>query len=101
MGERHRQGVRVDDLDVRASRERGAEVLDARGIELDRDHAAGPVGEGGCQPAGAGADLDDEVARADARLVDELGGEAGAAEEMLSVRPAAAGTRRASLRAHG
>ena len=59
------------------------------------------VGERGRQPAGAGADLHDEVVRGDARLVDELDGEAGAAEEMLSVRPAAAGTRRASLRAHG
>ena len=77
--------VRAGDLHVRSGCERRAEMVDEDRIPLDRDHATGMSSERPGQRTRACADLDDEVARSDARLLNELAREDDAAEEVLSV----------------
>jgi hypothetical protein len=77
--------VRADDLHVGSGRERRAEMVDEDRISLARDHATGVASERPGERTRACADLDDEVAASDVRLLNELAREDGAAEEVLSV----------------
>src|SRR5204863_5914687 len=97
--ERHDECVSLNHAHARMGGEPPAEPLRQPGIELDRDHASGRVGERCGQPAGAGADLDHEIGSRDARRGDHLGGEAGAPKEMLPVSEP--GATAAISRGHG
>jgi hypothetical protein len=60
-------------------------MVDEDRIPLDGDHATGVSSERRGEGTRACADLDDEVGASDVRLLNELAGEDGAAEEVLSV----------------
>ena len=79
--------------------EAAAEPAGQPRVELDRDDPVGGVGERRSQPAGARADLDDEIGPRDAGRGDHLGGEAGASEKVLPVSEP--GAMAATSRGHG
>jgi hypothetical protein len=68
--------VAGDDPDGVRPRETVAQPLDENRIELDRDDTSGTPGELVREHAGAGTDLDDEIAACDAGIPDEVSGEA-------------------------
>ncbi len=57
------------------------------GIELDGEHSAGASGQSGRENAGAGAQLQNEVASGDVGFSDEPVGEGAATKEVLRERP--------------
>ena len=61
-----RQTVRLDHGDAAVALEPAPQLPRKARVDLDRDHLAGSLGQGCGQPAGAGADLDHEVAAGDA-----------------------------------
>jgi hypothetical protein len=99
--ERDAQGVRSNDRHVGVLGERRPKAIRPHGIAFDGDQTTGPLRQRHGEPTGTRADLHHQIARGDARLLDELGRQARAAEEFLPVRLSAARAWRASLRGHG
>jgi len=71
--ERHVQGVRSNDRDVGVVGERRPKAIRPHRIAFDGDQTAGPLRQRPGQPTGTRADLHHQIARGDARLLDELG----------------------------
>jgi hypothetical protein len=82
---RHPQCVALDNGDKQEAGEAPAQAFREPGVELDREDAAGRLGERRGQPAGARADLDHEIGPRNSGRGDHLGGEAGASEKVLPV----------------
>ena len=74
---RHRERVSLGDLEAAAKSCRQVR------IELDRDHATRLPRERPGQPAVSGADLDDQLVRADVEPADDVLGETPTAKEVL------------------
>jgi hypothetical protein len=71
--ERHVQGVRSNDRDVGVVGERRPKAIRPHRIAFDGDQPAGTLGQRHGEPAGSRADLHNQIARGDTRLLDELG----------------------------
>ena len=99
VGKRHEERISLDHVDAWVPCEAAAEPAGQPRVELDRDDPVGGVGERRRQPAGARADLDDEIGPRDAGRGDHLGSEAGASEKVLPVSEP--GAMAATSRGHG
>ena len=77
------QRVRANDLYVRRRTEGASQTLGQDRVGFDCDKLPGTARQVCGQRPRAGADLEDEIGRPDARLVNELGANPLAAEEVL------------------
>jgi hypothetical protein len=85
-GQRHRQEVTGNDLDVRGWGQISAKPFGKLGIDLDGGHASCGLRERPGQSSPTGSDLDDVIVSRDVSIANQLRGDRWAAEEVLVVR---------------
>jgi hypothetical protein len=89
--------VDLDDCDARVRCQTSPELCSQFRSELERDHLGARVRQGPRQSAGAGADVDDEIAGCDTRLTDDVSCESAATKKV----PAGCGPRGSPPNGHG
>ena len=83
----HDGRVALHHLHARVVAEAGVELLERCRVELDRPHAGPRVGEGACQDAAAGAEVEHERPGRDAGVADELVCEGATTKSVATMWP--------------